>query len=730
MKGILIDCYKNQDKIILWIKSGDKNLRLEDSFVPKIYVHSTNLKQLKKRLLKIGINTSYARKNSFYRKNQLVLEIKVNSLSHYYFITKKIERLENFNVEIYNADVKLEEYYLFEKDLFPLANVEFEKKNGKIISIKTLDEAEDIHYKIPNFRMLKLKASTQKNLHKNLKTKLKALLFNNEKFEGDEKKILEQFKHKFEKLDPDILWIENGNLIIPFLKERLYHHDIPFDFNRFEDDDFKFEKGKHYHSYSKFVFRTNSIFLKGRLHFDIRSFFADNTGFHGILDGSRICRQRIQRTEMRSAGAAVTMYLMYVAHKRNYLLPYKIGMYERFKTLDDLYQADRGSMIFEPKVGFHTDVAELDFVSLYPNIMNKFNLSPETLYCRCCKQNKVPGLRYNYCLKQRGIVSTVAKNLIERRMELKKQNISTAKEKTDYLKWLLVTMFGYQAFKNRKIGTIENHESIQAYARETIVKTVRTAELHDWEVIHGIIDSVYVKKKGFTNDDVQRLGRDIFYSTGLELNHEGNYRWIVFLSSVVDKNMPVSSRFYGVFEDGEFKCRGIEIQRKDSPKIVKDMQMEIIKTLAPSKSEEEFRASFSKVFLILKNYVKSIDNSPKEDLMIIKTISKTDYTHDIAQKIIVDKMKNQGYDIQPGQTIAYIITDVNNSIPSKRYVDMDGFYGEVDVDKYTSLMVRAVFCMLQPFGITEEFLYERTRKSQQKKLIKFFNNPKIETYVP
>lgn len=717
MKGILIDCYQKQDKIILWIKSGNKNLRLEDSFTPKIYVKSKDLKLLKNKLFYKGICSKFVKKNSFYKKDVWILELPIKNISSFHYIVKTIERLENYDVEIYNADLKLEEYYMFEKDLFPLAQVEFIEENNNIISIKAMDEAEDIYYKVPDFNICKIKVKTGDNLFKGFNTNLKAVLFNKNTFEGDENDILLRFKKEFNALDPDILWIENGNLVIPYLKEKLKHYNIDFNFNRFEKDDFEFKQGEHYHSYSRVVFRTHSIFLKGRLHFDIRSFFADDTGFYGILDGARICRQRIQRTEMRSAGAAVTNLLLYTAYKHNYLLPYKIGIIERFKTLNDLYNADRGSIIFEPRVGFHTDAAEFDFVSLYPNIMNKYNLSPETLFCKCCKNNKVPDLHYNYCRKVRGIVPIVAQKLIERRIELKQQKTAAAKEKTDYLKWLLVTMFGYQAFKNKKIGTIENHESIQAYARETIMKAVRTAELQDWEVIHGIVDSIYVKKKDFSDADVQRLGREIYYNTGLELNHEGNYKWIVFLPSIVDENMPVSSHFYGVFEDGEIKCRGIEARRKDVPKIVANMQLEMVETLGEARTEEEFRALFPKVFDILKNYVKSIKNASVEDLMIVRTISKLNYVNDIAQKLIIGQMKNEGYRIQEGMTIAYVIRDITNNNPSKRYAAVDSFNGKIDIQKYRELMIRAAFSILQPFGVTEEQLNEIVERTKQMKLI-------------
>lgn len=725
MKGILIDCYKNQNKIILWIKQGKNNLRLEDSFTPKIYVKHKDLRFLQKKLFYWNINSKFTKKNTFFKEDMWVLEVPIQEYHRIYPIVKLILRLTNYSAEIYNADLKLEEYYFFEKDLFPLAKVEFKESNGKIIEIKALDDSNEVYYQIPDFSVGKLGTKTEDNLFKGFNTKLNAILFNKNVIEGKEKDILLEFKNQYNKLDPDVLWTDNGNIRIPFLKHKLKQHNILFNFNRFEKDDFDFKQGEHYFSYSRVVFRTNSIFLKGRLNFDKRSFFADDTGFYGIIDGARACRFRIQRTAMRSAGAAVTNLLLYTAYKRNFLLPYKVGIYERFKTLDELYNADRGSMIYEPRVGFHTDVAEFDFTSLYPNIMNKFNLSPETLFCKCCKWNKVSGLHYNYCTKKRGIVPIVAKDLVSRRILMKKQATPESKEKVDYHKWLLVTLFGYQAFRNRKIGCIENHESIQAFAREALLQAVRASELHDWEVIHGIIDSLYVKKKGFTDNDVQRLGREIYSKTGLELSHEGNYRWIVFLPSIVNPYMPVSSHFYCVFEDGGIKTRGIEARRKDMAKIMQDMQLDMIKILSKAKNESQFRSHFPEVIKILKNYINVLPHAPVEDLMFTKTLSKIDYANDIAQKLIVDKMKKEGYDVQPGQTIAYVIRDVTNKNPLRRYVTTDSFDGKVDVKKYTDLLVRSTFSILQPFGLSMEYLYEKIGKLRQLKITQFIKDVEI-----
>ncbi len=720
MKATFIDCFRQGDDIILWLKRGKDDIMLADTFMPKVYIRHRDLRGMKQILSEHGIGSRFAKKNSFYARDVWVLEIPVSRLSLYERTVKRIENITGYTAELYNADLKPEEYYMFEKDIFPLAEVEVVQKGGRIISIYSADDIDRIDYSIPKFRVCSLRIKTADNLFKGMGTGLLSVRMNNELIDGSEEEMLRGFKERFESLDPDIVWAENGNLVLPYLSAKFREYGIGFSFSRFGDDDMSFKQGEHYFTYSRVVYRTHSIFLKGRLHFDARSFFADDTGLRGILDGARVCRQRIQRTEMRSAGAAVTNLLMYTAHSMGFLLPYKTGIIERFKTMHELYNADRGSVIFEPRVGFHADVAEFDYVSLYPNIMNRHNLSPETLYCRCCRDNKVPGLSYNYCTKNRGVVAIVAEKLIKRRIALKSMPTPENKEKVDYLKWLLVTMFGYQAFKNRKIGTIENHESIQSYARETLMSSARVAERAGWEVVHGIIDSVYVKKKdGYDARDAQRLGKELYNETGLEIAHDGDYRWMVFLPSVLERNIPVPTRFYGVTMDGRPKARGIELRRKDSPAVVKNMQKEVIGRLAPARDEEGFRSLFPQVFRILRNHARVLCHASAEDLKIRRTLSKTDYRGDIAQKVVIRKMKKEGFDIRPGQSISYILRDTGNRNPHKRYSSIEGFDGVADTQKYSELMARAVFGMLQPFGVTMAQVEESMKPGRQAKVWEF-----------
>src|SRR5208282_81625 len=112
----------------------------------------------------------------------------------------------------------------------------------------------------------------------------------------------------------------------------------------------------------------------------------------------------------------------------------------------ELLVADRGGFIFEPELGVHEGIGELDFSSLFPNIMSKKNISPETVRCKCCPDsaNRIPELDWNVCERRpEGIVPKAVKIIVEKRMKYKRlEQVTEGEERARYearrdaLKWV------------------------------------------------------------------------------------------------------------------------------------------------------------------------------------------------------------------------------------------------------------------------------------------------------
>jgi DNA polymerase elongation subunit (family B) len=78
----------------------------------------------------------------------------------------------------------------------------------------------------------------------------------------------------------------------------------------------------------------------------------------------------------------------YQAIKDDVLIPRSKSIPEAFKSAYDLLVGDRGGMVYEPRVGAHDYVGEVDFSSMYPSIMaNK--TSPQKQFCANVAQTRI-----------------------------------------------------------------------------------------------------------------------------------------------------------------------------------------------------------------------------------------------------------------------------------------------------------------------------------------------------
>ena len=271
---------------------------------------------------------------------------------------------------------------------------------------------------------------------------------------------------------------------------------------------------------------------------------------------------------------------------------------------------------------------------MYPTIMANNNISAETVLCKCCPDSpiRIPELNYNICTKRKGIVPKTLRFVVDKRLYYKKMK----KESSDphlrevydnrqiALKWILVTCFGYLGYKNAKFGTVDGHIGVCAFGREALLNASHMAEEQGFEVIHGIVDSLRLKKPDASLDDYENLCKTITDQSGIPISFEGRYKWIVFLPSKTHPRVGVLNRYYGVMEDGEIKVRGLEVRKRDTPRFVFDAQTEMINTLARANNTAELRMKIPSALDVVRMYrQKLLDGDvPIQDLIISKRMSR------------------------------------------------------------------------------------------------------------
>jgi DNA polymerase elongation subunit (family B) len=485
-------------------------------------------------------------------------------------------------------------------------------------------------------------------------------------------------------------------------------------------------KPHSYFSYGRILSHAGARTLSGRLHLDRHNSFAlAEMGLAGLIEQARVTKVDLQQMARTTTGTGITSMQLETACRDGLLIPYRKQEPEAFKSALELLHTDQGGLVFAPIVGYHEQVGELDFSSMYPSIMTRFNISPETVNCLCCRHEptaRVPEIGHHTCRHRRGLVPRTLAPLLDKRARYKQLMAAatqpTARAVLDQrqtaLKWLLVVSFGYLGYKNARFGRIEAHESVTAYSRDLLLQAKEVAERQGYRMLHAIVDSLWLVKPGAVRADYDRLAQAITERTGLSIGLEGLYHWIGFLPSRVNPLMPVPNQFVGLFDHGAMKIRGIEIRRSDAPLLVKRAQAEVLRCLSWARTLAGLREQIPQALEIVRTYRRYLHDghATVEELAITKSLSKGPqaYRQQTLSMIAAQELLARGLSLQAGDTIHYIITDADAAYPADRVRAVAGLDGtwSYDVLAYDNLLLKAILVLLTPLGVTATSLSEST----------------------
>jgi DNA polymerase II len=717
LQGWIFDLYPSPQGMKLWlIEPNQKRHLLIDRFTPSFYAAGSRepLRHLQAALSARGrgITCQLTERIDIWERDPIeVLEISVTRPSDYSAWSRWVHRFDS-RLRLYNSDLMLASMYCWERRIFPLARVEIEAdEKNHLQAIACCDDEWALDYDVPPFEIMQVRLgglSCIDPAHGRI-TSLEVEV-DGRSYELDEsgEPAAVAMKHLLQQHDPDLIITDWGDsTILPRVRQQAEHLRLALPLNRDANARVQQSRARSYMSYGRILFKNTAITLFGRLHVDTQnSFIADKCELAGLWELVRVTKLPVQYAARTTTGTGISYMQMELAHHDGVLIPEQKAEPEDPKSPDELLTADRGGLVFVPKLGFFPNVAELDFVSEYPSIMAHFNISPETVNCLCCPETpRVPELGYRVCQRRRGITSRVVEQLIAKRAEWKRRmregpvlsgnRNQRYKLERDALKWLLVCCFGYTGYKNARFGKIEAHEAINAYARETLLVAKELAENRGFDLIHALVDSLYVQKLGATREDYEELMREIAERTRLSLSIEAIYRYVVFLPSKQFEDVPVPNRFFAVSEEGELKVRGLESRRHDTPPLIARMQREVLALLAEARDYDGYCGRLEEAVRLVARYEDRLANGeiPVEDLIVSKRLTRAprDYRKANHTAIAAQQLFGRGVRLRPGQTIEYIITNADSCVPNDRvraFAAWEGFHG-YDRAKYRALLHEA-----------------------------------------
>lgn len=705
----IFDAYPEEGGMRVWLAGRDgSRLGVLDPWRP--YFHAGGTVAQLKSVLKVLAGLPYPVETAPVERTELfsgaalrVLRITVPLPER----DRLVKRLAAMEVPLYDADVHLVQTWHYDRGHFPLALGRFALDGETLVSFDLRDDPWAVDYELPSLRWLHLAPAPSEiagRVDPNHSAGLRLLLTVDgrvSELEGSVPQQLETLARRVRDWDPDVITTDWGDSVLMTELEALSEkHRVPLGFSRDPSRGMGSRRERTFYTYGRAVYQGGARYLSGRWHFDLKnSFMMRETDAGGLFEIARLARIPLQRAARCTIGTSLSSMQTAWAWTNGVLIPMDKQQAEDFRPAGDLLVADKGGLVYEPEVGWHRGVAEYDFTSMYPEMMVRRNISPETVNCACCPDAPVPEIGHRLCRRRRGLVPSVLEPILRKRAKYKAlykaggPDAAEYKRRADAHKWCLVTCFGYLGFKNARFGKIEAHECVTAWGREVLLRAKDAVERRGCRLHHALVDSVWVTVPPGT--DLEELRLAIEREAECPLALEGVYEWIRFCPSKRDKLAGVPGRYFGAFTDGKLKIRGLALRRRDTPGLLKAMQGEMLDVLARVPRGGDLKALVPRLLDVVDDYRFRLREGDvtADELAITFHLSREpgDYVHDTVSSIAAKQLAAAGVDLHVGEGVRYVITNAKDAVKEWRAKPLTLMENglEYDVKKYLELLERA-----------------------------------------
>ena len=379
-----------------------------------------------------------------------------------------------------------------------------------------------------------------------------------------------------------------------------------------------------------------------------------------------------------------------------------------------------GGVVLSPKPGIHENIADLDFKSMYPNIMVEKNVSPDT-YIQPSEPeppsgvNIAPEVGHRFRKEPSGFYRRILSNLLAAREDIRQKMRRLNPKSEEYrlldarqraVKVITNAVYGYAGWIGARWFKKPVAEAAAAWGRETILTSIKMAKELGLNVIYGDTDSIFVEHQP---QKVEALCRMIDEKLGLDMEPDKIYKIILFTEA--------KKRYCGLLPDGSLDTVGLEAVRGDWANVAKDAQERILELVLKQRSPD-------RAVEFARGYIVKIREQrvPFRDMIIWKTLTKPVEQYEVnAPHVQAAKMLiNSGWDLAVGDKVGYVVTRGAGKLYERVKPYVFASYDEVDKEYYISnQVVPAVLRILLLFNVDEKVLLEAELPKQPKTLADF-----------
>lgn len=459
-------------------------------------------------------------------------------------------------------------------------------------------------------------------------------------YTGDEKKLLQKFAKRMMEYDVISGW-NSEKFDIPYIKERMNVHHIKFNWREILQLDLmqkvmELNKrnvslikevrsfalnavSKHFLGESKVDHKESIWEMYTQMPEKLKEYNIQDVALLLKLDKKlSLVKQKV--IEMRIAGCflnefAVSRILdIYILRNANGTrFPSKPNRDEY--NFNDKESSYVGGYVFDPIQGVHQNVYHFDFTSLYPSIIQTFNISPETWlgeddgnHAKCILSPN--GQKFS---REIGIIPKIITDLLTARNNIRHNDMKKYEEGSIEYENLYYQQYAFKTFANSFYGIlgagftryykIQNAEAITLSGHYLIKLAEKWFRANGFKVIYGDTDSVFVT--GPTKIDPDRTHKEInsfiayhlfkhfkITDSQIDLKVEDTYKSMLL----------VSKKKYVKNLGDKLDIKGLEAKRRETWEFAaKNQTLLFEKLLFDNASKDDIRSWI----LELKKYVTS-----------------------------------------------------------------------------------------------------------------------------
>uniref|UniRef100_A0A8D0G4W1 DNA polymerase n=1 Tax=Sphenodon punctatus TaxID=8508 RepID=A0A8D0G4W1_SPHPU len=413
------------------------------------------------------------------------------------------------------------------------------------------------------------------------------------------------------------------------------------------------------------------------------------------LQITNIAGNVMSRTMMGGRSERNEFLLLHAFYERDYIVPDKQVFKKSQQKLVD-FEGNRnkskvgrkkaayaGGLVLEPKIGFYDKfILLLDFNSLYPSIIQEFNICFTTVHrvsSDAGEQEEIPELPDSSL--EMGILPKEIRKLVERRRQVKQLMKQTDLNPDLYLQYdirqkaLKLTAnsmygclgFSYSRFYAKPLAALVTHTG-----REVSHLTDMNMNL---EVIYGDTDSIMINTNDTNLEEVFRLGNKIKSEVNklyklLEIDIDG-----VFKSLLLLKKKKYAALVVEPTGDGKYvtkqELKGLDIVRRDWCDLAKETGNYIIGQILSDQSRDVIVENIQRRLIeIGENVING--KVPANQFEINKALTKDPQDYPDKKNLphvhVAMWINSQGgRKVKAGDTVSYVICqDGSNLSASQR----------------------------------------------------------------